>query len=526
MNPQDWTCSEEPTAEERMPPPPPDADLHGSTLQLNETIDKVRHEQFKKERGYWKQVIFRIIALVKFLAKHNLAFHGSKERLYQKAQKIKEEIIKKIKEAKYYSIILDCTPDTSHQEQMSMIVRYLNFSGNSIIVEESFLGFLNVNDTTGKGLFDVTIEELKSLGLEIDDIRGQGYDNGANMKGKQQRVQKRFLDVNPRAFYIPCGCHSLNLTLSTVNLSRPNVARVCVEVNLSKELPKAIWIHLGSSSYLQPLLFENLPSYCNSCHQLGHKSCKSGTRNSRWVRKTKPRGKAVAPGQPDIGPCPTMSKNGPPPRLDSTALAPTTDANLTLNGPPLTGLDSTPLSLPTDANLDASYLECAQHQDTKDRPLLIGPCELAFTKEGPSYPVEQDLSPQILPQSQNDGYDPNHTDENMRAHETHRESSDGTPSDTMVPPIGNDDALSDPSTHTKVHAGKDDEAGKDALSEAEPVSPHTQEEDTNISFEPRSFCRYIKVIEERSMLAMCAAIVPWRRLCGPSHNRMSWALVC
>ncbi|VFQ74277.1 unnamed protein product, partial [Cuscuta campestris] len=266
----------------------------------------------------------------------------------------------------------------------------------------------------------------------------------------------------------------LQTDAATVNLSRPNVARVCVEVNLSKELPKAIWIHLG-------------------------------TKNSRWVRKTKPRGKVVTPGQPvyfpsnaavptsttpitfgsletghqyvttkDIGPCPTMSKNAPPPRLDSTALAPPTDANFVT-------LDSISLSLPTDANLDASYLECAQHKDTKDNPLLTGPCGLELTIEGPSCPVEQDLSSRILPQSQNDGYDPNHTDENMRAHETHRESSDGTPSDTTVPPIGNDDALSDPSTHTKVHAGKDDEAGKDALTEAEPVSPHTLEDNTNIS---------------------------------------------
>lgn len=53
-------------------------------LELNETIDKVQYEQLKIERDYWKQVIFRIIAIVKFLAKHNLAFRGHKEKLYQK----------------------------------------------------------------------------------------------------------------------------------------------------------------------------------------------------------------------------------------------------------------------------------------------------------------------------------------------------------------------------------------------------------------------------------------------------------
>ncbi|XP_022852021.1 uncharacterized protein LOC111373688 [Olea europaea var. sylvestris] len=49
--------------------------------------------------------------------------------------------------------------------------------------------------------------------LNIGDLRGKGYDNGSNMKGKHKVLQKRVLEVNPRAFYTPCGCHSLNLAL-------------------------------------------------------------------------------------------------------------------------------------------------------------------------------------------------------------------------------------------------------------------------------------------------------------------------
>jgi hypothetical protein len=96
---------------------------------------------------------------------------------------------------------------------MSLIVRYVDTSSGSVCIQESFLGFLGVNNTTGQGLFDVLQEELKSLDLDIDNVRGQGYDNGSNMKGKHQGVQKKLLDINPRAFYSACGCHSLNLTL-------------------------------------------------------------------------------------------------------------------------------------------------------------------------------------------------------------------------------------------------------------------------------------------------------------------------
>jgi hypothetical protein len=72
----------------------------------------------------------------------------------------------------------------SHQEQMTVIVRCANMSEDKIKIEEYFLGFLEVDDTASFRLFNILVESMKSFSLNIDDIRGQGYDNGSNMKGK------------------------------------------------------------------------------------------------------------------------------------------------------------------------------------------------------------------------------------------------------------------------------------------------------------------------------------------------------
>jgi len=79
-------------------------------------------------------------------------------------------------------------------------------------IREHFLAFCPIIDTTGAGLTSFIIEKLDNINLDINNLRGQGYDNGSNMRGKNNGLQKRLLDLNPRAFYVPYAAHSLNLT--------------------------------------------------------------------------------------------------------------------------------------------------------------------------------------------------------------------------------------------------------------------------------------------------------------------------
>jgi hypothetical protein len=52
-------------------------------LRENKTIDDEMQREFAKEKERWRQVLVRIISIMKFLAKQNLAFRGTNAKLYQ-----------------------------------------------------------------------------------------------------------------------------------------------------------------------------------------------------------------------------------------------------------------------------------------------------------------------------------------------------------------------------------------------------------------------------------------------------------
>jgi hypothetical protein len=133
------------------------------------------------------------------------------------SEAVREEILENLK---YYSIIVDCTPDISKVEQLSVVVRFVKIKdGEEFRILEHFLDFRPTEQTSREELTKGILEELRKYNTPSENMRGQAYDNASNMKGKHSGAQRKILCMNPRAFFIPCNSHSLNLVVHDAAMS-------------------------------------------------------------------------------------------------------------------------------------------------------------------------------------------------------------------------------------------------------------------------------------------------------------------
>ena len=58
---------------------------------------------------------------------------------------------------------------------------------------------------------------LSCYNLDIQNIRGQGYDGASNMRGESNGLQALISHDCPYAYYIHCFAHCLQLTLVTTS---------------------------------------------------------------------------------------------------------------------------------------------------------------------------------------------------------------------------------------------------------------------------------------------------------------------
>lgn len=97
-------------------------------------------------------------------------------------EKVKKTIAAELQHAKYFSVIVDSTPNMSHIYQLTLIFRLGK-------VVERFIGFEPIHSHTGASLAECVIRMVHDPGIDLSNFRAQSYDNASNMAGKYDGVQ-------------------------------------------------------------------------------------------------------------------------------------------------------------------------------------------------------------------------------------------------------------------------------------------------------------------------------------------------
>ncbi|XP_065645449.1 uncharacterized protein LOC136075929 [Hydra vulgaris] len=194
--------------------------MKGRKEVLNRVDQKLKN-QVETEINYWKNVLTRVVAVVKSLSSRGMSFRGDDDRfgsvhngnfmmsveLIAQFDPFLAQHIEKFGNKGKGSTSIDSTSDISHVDQPSFIFRYVQKNGCPV---ERFLGFLPNPGHKSEELADAVFLVLELHGLDINNCRGQSYDNASNMSGRYTGLQARIKEVNPLATFVPCSAHSLN----------------------------------------------------------------------------------------------------------------------------------------------------------------------------------------------------------------------------------------------------------------------------------------------------------------------------
>ena len=260
-------------------------------------IDRGLQEQIVGEINYWRNVLHRVVATVKKLTSRGLALRGDSEHFgsnrngnflmcleliaefdpflsahiakygnpgqgktsylssttYNEfieliATKVKKVIIDEAKASKYYSIIVDSTPDIRHVDQLALVTRYVRKDGTSV---ERYIEYIPKVHHKAEDLEKTIMSEIECLGLNIKDCRGQSYDNASNMADCYSGLQARLKKENELAIFVPCAGHRLNL------VGKCAVAAI-FKVSNYFDLLQNLYSFVSASTYRWQILKENL----------------------------------------------------------------------------------------------------------------------------------------------------------------------------------------------------------------------------------------------------------------------------
>ncbi|KAL4112477.1 hypothetical protein QTP88_016257 [Uroleucon formosanum] len=187
-------------------------------ITIQQNLMKVQKEDINQDtqsKGLFIEIVKLVskddAVLAKHLAESNrnetyLSLKIQNDILKCMADETLHKILNEVKQAKYFTIIVDSTIDIGRIDQFSFSLRFVDQQGD---IKEHFLCF----EATANDYFVIIKKLMEEYKLDISLCRGQAYDGANTMSGRFSGLQSKIKDVSPLALYIHCCAHNLNLVL-------------------------------------------------------------------------------------------------------------------------------------------------------------------------------------------------------------------------------------------------------------------------------------------------------------------------
>ncbi|CAF4740900.1 unnamed protein product, partial [Rotaria sp. Silwood2] len=138
-----------------------------------------------------------------------LSHQSQNEYIQLLGEAVESLVIEEINKSPFISIMADSTPDTSHREMYSIVIRFTK----NYQIEERLLSVQELPSKVGQYICLLLLKILQRKGISTEKLVAQCYDNAPNMGGVHKGVQACVTNhLNREILHIPCGAHNSNLT--------------------------------------------------------------------------------------------------------------------------------------------------------------------------------------------------------------------------------------------------------------------------------------------------------------------------
>ena len=123
---------------------------------------------------------------------------------------IRQGILDEVTAEKYFTLMAD-EAESHNKEIMPLCVRFFDKYDN---IREEFLEFCSLKRITGEAIAGEIKDKCTQFHLDLADLRGQCYDGASCMSGNKNGVQAIIMSDAPKAAYVHCNSHCLNLIIA------------------------------------------------------------------------------------------------------------------------------------------------------------------------------------------------------------------------------------------------------------------------------------------------------------------------